>query len=357
MPGCAVHSLCYLFPMLLDTRFHGRRAAQLENDQVRVTVLGEGGHLAEILHKETGVNPLWLPPWETMEPGAYGTEHAGLFGGDAEARLLAGIMGHNLCLDIFGGPSEDEERAGLMAHGEASVASYAFSAEGETLVQRAEFPLCRLGFERRLRLEADTVSIEERVTNRNAHDRPVAWTQHVTMGPPFIERGVTRFDVNATRSKVYEADFNGGLAKGQKMGAEFDWPHCPMADGTVFDLRVYPTAERSAGYTAHLLDPAHDAAFFRAYAPHSGVLFGYLWKRSDFPWIGRWEENCLRVHSPWNGRTITCGMEFGVSPMPESRRAMIERGSLFGVPGYRWLPAGSTQVVSYQAFIRRASDL
>ena len=32
-------------------------------------------------------------------------------------------------------------------------------------------------------------------------------------------------------------------------------------------------------------------------------------------------------------------MEFGVSPMAESRRQMIDRGSLFGVPAYRWLPA------------------
>ena len=30
-------------------------------------------------------------------------------------------------------------------------------------------------------------------------------------------------------------------------------------------------------------------------------------------------------HVPWNGQTLTCGMEFGVSPFPESRREMIER--------------------------------
>ena len=35
-------------------------------------------------------------------------------------------------------------------------------------------------------------------------------------------------------------------------------------------------------------------------------------------------------------------MEFGVSPMPETRRAMIERGTLFGVPTYRWIPARTT---------------
>jgi hypothetical protein len=50
-------------------------------------------------------------------------------------------------------------------------------------------------------------------------------------------------------------------------------------------------------------------------------------------------------------------MEFGVSPYPETRRQMIERGSLFGVPGYKWLPALGTASASYTAFIREADDL
>ena len=44
--------------------------------------------------------------------------------------------------------------------------------------------------------------------------------------------------------------------------------------------------------------------------------------------MGIWEENRSRLQPPWNGRTITRGMEFGVSPMPETRRAMIERARL-----------------------------
>ena len=38
-----------------------------------------------------------------------------VYGGGADGRLLAGIMGHNLCLDIFGGPSAEEAAAGLTA--------------------------------------------------------------------------------------------------------------------------------------------------------------------------------------------------------------------------------------------------
>jgi len=43
------------------------------------------------------------------------------------------------------------------------------------------------------------------VQNLTAWDRPIGWTQHVTLGPPFLERGVTQFRASATRSKVLES--------------------------------------------------------------------------------------------------------------------------------------------------------
>ncbi len=105
-------------------RFHGRRAAAIENDALRVTVLEEGGHIAEVFHKRSGVSPLWVPHWTTMEPSDLDLETDRVFGAGADAKLLAGIMGHNLCLDIFGGPSAEEAAAGLTVHGEASIARY-----------------------------------------------------------------------------------------------------------------------------------------------------------------------------------------------------------------------------------------
>src|SRR5450759_989593 len=72
-------------------------------------------------------------------------------------------------------------------------------------------------------------------------------------------------------------------------------------------------------------------------------------KQADFPWMGIWEENYSRTHAPWKGQALARGMEFGVSPMPESRRQMIDRGKLFGVPAYRWLPAKARLEVEYCA--------
>jgi hypothetical protein len=50
-------------------------------------------------------------------------------------------------------------------------------------------------------------------------------------------------------------------------------------------------------------------------------------------------------------------MEFGASPVPESRRQMIDRGSLFSMPGYRWIPARTTVQVDYWAFISAADSI
>jgi hypothetical protein len=337
--------------------YRNRRAFQLENDTLRVTVLSEGGHIAELLHKPTGINPLWTPPWPSIEPSTYEPTKHPEYGANAESKLLAGIMGHNLCLDIFGGPSEEEAAAGMTVHGEASVAQYEIDVSGKTLTQRALFPQAQLRFARTISFHGSSVvQIAEEVENLTALDRPIAWTQHVTLGAPFIEPGTTQFRASATKSKVIEFDFTGGKGY-MKIGVEFDWPHVPTDHGSMIDMRTFIDSPVSAAFSTHLMDPNRPDAFFMAWSPKSKVLAGYIWKRADFPWLGIWEENHARSAPPWNGRTVTRGMEFGVSPMPETRRQMIERGRLFGVPGFRWIPARKTARVEYRAFVTTADSI
>lgn len=300
----------------MSPTFHNRRAVGIENDAVRVTVTIEGGHIAEILHKASSVNPLWIPPWPSIEPSTYTPGAHPEYGNDAESKLLAGIMGHNLCLDLFGAPSAEEARAGITVHGEASIVPYEISISASELTARCVLPVAQLGFERRMRISSNRVLFTETVENLSALDRPIAWTQHVTLGPPFLEYGVTQFRMPSVKSEVL-----------------------------------------SAGFTTHLMDPAQDRAFFLAFSPQSKIVFGYMWARSDFPWLGIWEENRGLEHPPWNRRTVTRGMEFGVSPFPESRRQMLERKEMFGVPAYRWIPAKSTLRAEYYAFIAPAESI
>lgn len=342
---------------MAESTYRNRRAVQLDNGLVRVTVLVEGGHVAEIFDHASQVNPLWTPPWPSIEPSAYDPERYPEYGRGAESRLLAGIMGHNLCLDIFGPPTEDEAAAGLTVHGEASIVPYRCELEGEELRATAELPEARLRVERRLRLApgARVVEFTESVENVSATDRPIAWTQHVTLGPPFLAKGQTLFRASATRSKVYEAEFAPGhdyLAA----GAEFDWPWGPRQDGGTVDLRVFTDAPASGAFTTHLMDPGREQAFFLAWSPVYRLAFGYVWRQADFPWMGIWEENYSRSGPPWGGRTLTRGMEFGVSPMPETRRQMIARSQMFGVPAYRWIGACRRLQARYCAFLLPADS-
>jgi hypothetical protein len=299
-----------------ESQFHNRRAVQIENDSLRVTLAVEGGHVAEIFHKASGVSPLWIPPWPSIEPSTYSPAAHPEYGNDAESKLLAGIMGHNLCLDLFGAPSAEEARAGMTVHGEASIVPYQITGQGSELTARCTMPIAQIGFERHIRLSPKRVYFTETVENLSALDRPIAWTQHVTLGPPFLEWGVTQFRAPSAKSQVLNASF-----------------------------------------TTHLMDPHRDRVWFFSFSPKSNILFGYVWNRTDFPWLGVWEENHGRENPPWLRRTSTRGMEFGASPFPESRRQMIERNSLFGVPAYRWLPAKTKLRAEYYAFITDAKSI
>jgi hypothetical protein len=331
-----------------------RRAATIENPAIRVTVVEGGGHIAEIFDKKRGVNPLWTPVWPSMDPADFGPAHHAAYGSGADGSLLAGILGHNLCLDIFGGPSADEAAAGLTAHGEASVEKYDLQTPSATeLIAQVTLPLAALRVERRLTLVDRAVRIRESVENLSSCDRPVGWTQHVTLSPPFLAKGATQFRASATRSKVFETIF--GSADYLELGAEFDWPMAPRAAGGEVDLRVFTSAPVSNAYTTHLMDQTKDDAFFVAFSPEYQLAFGYVWSSREFPWMGIWEENLSRPHAPWAGKSITRGMEFGVSPMPESRRQMIDRGRLFGVPTYRWIPAKGKVEVEYWALAQTAA--
>jgi hypothetical protein len=336
---------------MTETLYLARRAVSVENEHLRVTVLLGGGHIAEVYEKSAGVNPLWIPPWKSIEPAEFDRSQPADYGDGTDNKLLAAITGHNVCLDIFGEPSEEEAAAGLIPHGEGSIVSYDVAAFGEELRARAHFPRAHLHFERRIELRDRAILVRETVENLDACDRPIAWTQHVTLGPPFLEPIETQFRASATRSRVFEGRF--GAADYLVPSADFDWPMAPRAGGGVADLRTLTGRPSSSAYTAHLMDPRREDAYFVAYSPKYRLSFGYIWKRRDFPWLGIWDENHSRLAAPWNGRTLARGMEFGVSPMPESRRKMIARGTLFDVPTFRWIPARRRVAVDYWIVVGR----
>ena len=309
---------------------------QFESDALRVTLTEEGGHIAEIFDKAAGVSPLWLPPWPSIEPSSYAAEAHPEYGLDSESKLLSGIMGHNLCLDFFGPPSEAEAQSGLTVHGEGSTALYNFRSAGNEVEATASLRAAQLSFTRQLRLEGRRLVVRETVENLSAYDRPIAWQQHVTLGPPFLVKGETQL-----RAPVAKAAL-------QNTEQEFEWPLKPDGDGKR-DLRLYTAAPSSGGYTAQLLHRANERSWFCVFAPHCQLVLAYVWQTGQFPWLGMWEENYSRQQPPWNGETSTLGLEFGTAPFPETRRQMIDRGSFFETPSYQWIEARAKITADYYA--------
>src|SRR4029453_9567548 len=264
--------------------YRDRRAASIENDHLRVTVLEEGGHIAEVFDKHAGINPLWTPPWSSIEHSAFSPSVHEVYGGDVESSLRSGIMGHNLCLDIFGGPSPEEAAAGLPVHGEASAVKYELRSVGNELVMQAPLPRANLDVERRIDLHDRAARVRESVHNPKGVDHPVGWTQHLTFGPPCLKKGETDFRASVGRSRVIEKPF--GSADYLEAAAEFEWPHAPRKGGGTVDLGVFTALEVSNAYTAHRADPTQEQAFFVAFSPESNLAFGYVWRRRDFPWLG-----------------------------------------------------------------------
>jgi hypothetical protein len=324
--------------------FHNRKAFQIENDHTRVTVTEGGGHIGEIFNKATGVNPLWIPPWQTIEPSDWTEAKYPEYGGGPEAALLASIMGHNLCLYLFGGPSPDEAAAGIRVHGEAGVVNWDFESTPNGLIARCVLPLAHLAFERIITLDGPRVNFHETVENLASFGQPIAWTQHVTLGPPFMDRGKTEFCANG--------GFVGSLPGGTD-------PH----SGKVFD-KVGPVFKETltsgtgeGGFRSFLMDKSQAKSFFIAWSPAQETAISYCWNRADFPWIGVWDENNYRDFKPWNSRSLTRGLEFSASPFAESRKEMIERGSFLGTPCFAWIPAKGKLTADYFAITAKAQKM
>src|SRR3974390_3473919 len=194
-----------------ETLYRGRRAHVLDNGVLELVATVEGGHIAALADKTTRINPLWSPPWPSLEPSQYDRAKHPHYGENAESKLLAGILGHNLCLDLFGGPSDAETAAGMTVHGEASIVPYEIVIRGDTLTETATLPQTQLRVTRSIQLPSRSrvATVKETIENLSALDRPIAWTQHATLGPPFLEKGRTQFRATATKSKTLEQDFTG----------------------------------------------------------------------------------------------------------------------------------------------------
>lgn len=266
-------------------------------------------------------------------------------------------LGHFVCVDGFGPVSKEERAAGLPGHGEAHRAVWdLISSEktGGTLTVSfaVTLPIVQENFRRTIRMVdgEHVIYVESELQSLLGFDRPVNWAEHSTIGGPFLEQGVTVTDMSATRSmtrpyasqRVVPPDrYNLADSK------EFTWPTAPTAAGGQIDMRVAPTATQVVDHTTSLMDPSRRFVFVTALHPQRRALVGYLFRREEFPWTQIWDSY------PGGKRSSYRGLEFSTQPFDIPRRDVIQAGSMFDTPTYRWLPARSTIGSSFILFYTR----
>jgi hypothetical protein len=347
------------------SKWRGRESYTISNGLIRLVTLTGGGHIAELRYLEsTDVSPLWIPPWETIEPYAYRKRlHTSSYGGMTEGKLLSGLAGHNVCLDYFGSPSVEESANGLSQHGEAP--SSRWYAAGRSVTQKEAIlhlqtllPVARLQFERELRMHSSEpiVYFRETVENIARADHFFHWTQHVTLGPPFLKSGEIEISLAGSKAITFPHGYDEGKAL-LVSNKTFDWPNAPRKNRGTTDLSK-PLSREGSGYVAAvLLEPKRDWGFIAAVNSRLRLLIAYCFRRADFPWVTLWEENKAIEAVPWRKTTVALGLEFGTTPLPLPRREnFLSGGSLFSTSTLAFVPAHGTRTVQYFALLSKLPE-
>jgi hypothetical protein len=315
---------------------------ELDNGTVALGIAKGGGHLATLkLAVRPKVNPYWTPVWKSIEPWTYKKSDSAKYA----VKLLAAILGHNPCLGAFGDPSPEEAKAGMTGHGEAPVARW--KALKKRLTKNSLFfscgcdlPVAQMRFVREFSMKADepVIRVRSLITSLSRRDLPFTFCEHATFGPPVVEAGVTLFDMPAVKGHTFPGVFSERMRL--KSDCAFTWPLAPGANGKTVDLRTL--TPNSSDFSTQLIEKKRKEGWVSAVNPKLGLAVVYLWDRNDYPWIANWEEHLARSTPPWNGKSITRGMEFSNTPFPEGLRKAVDRGVFQGEKTFRWLPALST---------------
>ncbi len=256
------------------------------------------------------------------------------------AAQSARTMGHFLALDGFGAPSEQERAAGMPFHGEASkqlgedhrVAE--FRARCARSSSRRVLPLAQETLTRTVEI-VDGENVVYVTSDLESGDR---------RGPAGL-LGRARHD----RSSVSrEGEDRGGYARAElprpavqargRFRAAGVRTRFPVAHGAhartdgQADLRARSRGPQLSGPGSCQMDPKRKLAFVTALHLDKHLLFGYVFRRQDYPWLMSW------MNYTGDNRAAR-GMEFSTQPFDVSHQETVAMSPLFGTPTFRWLPA------------------
>jgi hypothetical protein len=265
-----------------------------------------------------------------LNPLRWNAENAG-----TEPRSMA----HFLCLDRWGQPSEAEGRNGMPFHGEATRVMWNEEhAGGGDARLSAKLPLAGLAVTRRARIHPSQalLMVTESVTNQNKLGRPYNMVQHPTIGPPFLDASVV-VDANARRGFMQSSP----LPNPEEPPVW--WPQA-LKDGQPVNLR-HLTSDPMPNVVSYVVE--EEFGWVTATNAAKGLLLGYLWRTSEYPWLNIWR------HVDTNGSPLARGLEFGTTGLHQPFPVLLHKGKIFDRPIFSWLEPGETHTRSYAAFLFR----
>ena len=301
-----------------ETIVNGRRSIVLNGKFTQLTVDIAGGSIVDFHLLDGGLNPL---QWEEK-------------GGATVPRP----MGHFLCLDRWGAPSDSEKANGMPFHGEATRVEWKVLGEAsESAAMSARLPMAGISIRRQVRIldDAPIFLVTENVKNENQIGRIYNMVQHATIGPPFLDEN-TLVDSNARKGFMQSSPLP------NPEDPAVTWPQA-LKDGMPVNLRTL-TNDPSPNVVSFTIDEEY--GWVTAANPQKGLLIGYIWKSSEYPWFNAWRD-------VKNNRPAARGLEFGTTGLHQPYPILVAKGNIFGRPTYKFLDAGETATRSYAGFLTK----
>jgi hypothetical protein len=297
----------------------------LENNYCALTVDSFGGSITDFhLKEDAQINPLSFAFTKEEMPG--------------NNKNGAPYQGHFLCLGRWGLPSQGEIKAGVPNHGEAANIHWETTAKNNNeLCMQTTAKLEGLHVERTIVLDENNAvfCVEETVTNIHPLGRLFNMVQHPTLAAPFLNAS-TIINCNATI----------GFDQSKYQSAEkrsFHFPFVKDNNDNTFNVKNAQTNYNVV--FSFLVDKNNDIGWLTAYSSSHNLMIGYIWKRSDYPWIHLWQH--------WNETEILYrGLEFGTAGIHQPYKEIINTATqLFGEKTFAYIDAGESISKKYFCFM------
>jgi hypothetical protein len=159
--------------------------------------------------------------------------------------------------------------------------------------------------------------------------------QHPTIGPPFLDED-TLVDSNARKGLMQDSP----LPRPEEPAVY--WPQA-LLDGQPVNLR-HLRDNPNPNVVSYAIDEQY--GWTTACNPRLGLLVGYLWKTSDYPWLSMWRD-------VKDGRPAARGLEFGTTGLHQPFRVLLDKGKIFGRDLFAYLDAGEKATRPYAIFLFR----